>query len=875
MELAVSTGTCSTILHYFVEQVKNRPKKIAIKTKTNQLTYQDLDNIANNIAQAILAQLPTNSADRVAMLLPQDYWAIAVILGILKAGKIYVPLDPQYPKARTTYILQDSATLLIVTDNSNLPLAQELAGNSCLIINIEKLNLVTYTTPVEVALTADAIAYIIYTSGSTGEPKGVIQTHKNLYHFIKNYTKGLQINEDDRLTFFYSFSFSASLMDIFGALLSGATLYPYALKEEGLSDLAAWLIKEEITIYHSVPTVYRHFTDSLNGDEKFPKLRCIDLGGEIVYRNDVDRCRKHFAPNCILVNHLAATELSVIAQYPITATTEITSDPVPVGYISEGTEITLIGDDGKEVSQGEVGEIVIKSEYLSPGYWHKPELTNTLFSQDPFTNTRCYYTSDLGRLRTDGLLEYLGRKDFRIKLRGHSIEAAEIETALLAIEKVKASIVTALDDNYGQKHLVAYLVTEQSLLPIDLREALATKLPDYMIPNLYIFLDTLPLTPNGKVDRAALPTPAWQQRATSKVLPRNELETHLTKIWAEILNIPTLGVTDNFFLLGGSSLQATKLFKQVKKFYQKTLTPAMLLQAPTIEELAQLINQKEPITFAALVGTQVTGTKTPLFFITGAGYDNTMIYPLGRFLSPEQPVYGMQLAWGENNQKTYTRIEEMAGSFIPQIQSIQPHGPYYLGGYSFGGIVAYEIAQQLSAQGEKVATVIALDTYGPNYPPPTSLAKKVNYVLGNFRKLSAKKKFDYFIQKSRNVLMGIKVKFWGKLYGFYLSSHRQVPPILKNILSDNDRTFIQALTIRRFYHALGYQGRMDLFLAEETRTRPNVEPHLGWNQVIKGQLKIHNVPGSHATIIKEPHLEILAQSLKKVLDELEKEMSKA
>ena len=551
---------------------------------------------------------------------------------------------------------------------------------------------------------------------------------------------------------------------------------------------------------------------------------------------------------------------------------KITLDPMPVGYISEGTAITLRGEDGKEVSRGEMGEIVIKSDYLSPGYWHKPELTNSLFSQDTLTKMRCYYTNDLGRLHADGLLEYLGRKDFRIKLRGHSIEAAEIETALLAIETVKASIITALDDSYGEKHLVAYLVAEKPLLPIDLREALATKLPDYMIPNLYIFLDTLPLTPNGKVDRAALPAPAWQQRTVSKVLPRNEVEKELTKIWAEVLNIPSLGITDNFFLLGGSSLQATKLFKQVKKLYQKNLTPVMLLQAPTIEKLAQLISQKQPVAVTPLVGIQVTGSKPPLFFITGAGNDNTMLYPLGRFLSPDQPIYGLQLSWKEHNEKTYTRIEEMARSFIPQIQSIQPHGPYYLGGYSFGGLVAYEIAQQLSSQGEKVATIAALDTYGPNYPAPTSLAKKVAYVMGNFRKLSAKKKFDYFIQKYRNVLMGIRVKFWEKLYQRYLSSDRPVPDVFISILANSHRVFIQSMAIRRFYQTKDYRGRMDLFLAEDTRNQPDFEPHLGWKQVVKGILKIHNVPGSHATIIKEPHLEILAQSLRKVLDELEKEI---
>jgi amino acid adenylation domain-containing protein/non-ribosomal peptide synthase protein (TIGR01720 family) len=533
----------------------------------------------------------------VALLLGHDDEMLTGMMGTLKAGMIFVALDENYPDHRLIAMLEDSEARVIVANDDNLALAERIrdrVNKHIQIVNIRQVdgsvsdeNLGTYPQP-------DQPAYVVYTSGSMGKPKGVVQNHRNVLHFIMNYTNGLHISKDDKLSLIPTFSFSAAMMDTFAALLNGASLCPFDLRQDGVAALGSWLAKNDITVYHSVPTVFRHFVSTFTEDAVFPRLRLIDFGGEPVSRADVDLYRKYFSPDCILVNGLGATELNVIRQYYIGPQTRLTGNNVPVGYAVEDTEILLL-NEGQPVGFNRPGEIVIRSQYLSPGYWQSQEQTDAAFKPDPRGGReRLCYTGDLGRMRPDGCLEHLGRKDLQVKIRGVRIELAEIEAALSEIDAVREAAVVARENEAGEKILVAYVVPsgEEAAFPVDVvRSALLEQLPAYMLPSEFVLLPALPLTPTGKIDRRALLATAGTGVAHSNALgyvaPRTPAEKALAEAWSQILGIQQVGLYDSFFDLGGDSLLALHAIDRIRQagLY---LTLPQLFQHPTIAELAAL-----------------------------------------------------------------------------------------------------------------------------------------------------------------------------------------------------------------------------------------------------------------------------------------------
>jgi amino acid adenylation domain-containing protein len=570
----------------FQEQVRKHPHNIAVHTKNYHWTYSELNCRANQVAQTILKEF-TFGEERIALLFEHDAPMVAGILGVLQVGKAYVPLDPNYPSDRVVYILEDSRASAVLTNNKNLARAQELTKGIVPLLNIDDISLTGYSNEVKLEISPDTIAYILYTSGSTGQPKGVIQNHRNVLYFIKSYTNNLHINEQDGLTLLSSYSFDAALIDIFATILNGATLYPINIKEEGLTHLSQWLRQHHITIYHSTPTLYRHFISTLSEDEQLTNIRLVVLGGEEVVTTDVDLYKEHFSDECILINGLGATESSFYLQYFINKQTEITRNTVPVGYPVEGTEIFLLNEAGQKTDI--FGEIAIKSPYIALGYWHKPNLTQTVFLNDPECDSkRIYRTGDLGRIRPDGSIEFLGRKDFQVKIRGFRIELGEIEAAIAQHPNVRETLVIATEDVPGNKHLVAYVVLTQKLTTDELRHILRRKLPEYMVPSSFVFLDSLPLTPNGKVNRLALPSPQLH-RSDKFVAPRTPIEEMLAHIWASVLKVEQVGIHDNFFELGGHSLLATQLISRLPEAFGTSLPLRSLFESPTVAQLSQVI----------------------------------------------------------------------------------------------------------------------------------------------------------------------------------------------------------------------------------------------------------------------------------------------
>ncbi len=547
----------------------------------------------------------SNHLPTAALLFGHDMDMVIGLMGALKAGKAYVPLDPSYPGERLKYMLEDSDARFIITDNANYGLAErlkELVNRNIAIVNLNEIENGKKETAENPGVTINPkyLAYILYTSGSTGQPKGVMQNHRNVLHFARVYANALHLNSNDRLTLFSSYSFDAAKMDIYGALLNGGTLFPLDIKKEGnLSCLAQWLEAEDITVYHSIPMVYRYFADQLTGIENFKHLRLIVLGGEVVFKKDVEMYKKYFPARCLFVNGLGPTESTVTLQYFIDKNTEISKEAVPVGYPAAETEVLLLDEDDREIEGYGIGEIVYKSDYLALGYLNNREKTDEVFVKNPLTRRdRVYRSGDLGRRVGDGSIEYMGRKDFQVKVRGYRIELQEIEGKLDNMPGIKKSAVICKQDERDESYLTAYYMEvngaekiDETRLVSDLREML----PDYMVPGTFYRLEKFPLTATGKLDRKALAELADNQNPAimEYVEPAEGIESTLAGIWKEILKVERAGTLDNFFVLGGNSLKAILMASRIHKAFHVVIPLVDIFKMPSIKKLADVIRKSD------------------------------------------------------------------------------------------------------------------------------------------------------------------------------------------------------------------------------------------------------------------------------------------
>jgi amino acid adenylation domain-containing protein len=571
--------------------------RTAVKRGNQALTYQDLNQAANRLAHAIVAQRG-RVQEPIALLMEHDVPLFVAILGVLKAGKICLVLDPSFPKDRNAFLLQDSQASLLIADGENFSLARGLALDSCGLVNIDQLGSAISIENPGLAISPQDFAFLIYTSGSTGRPKGVIQTHANLLHDSLIYCNGLHICVDDRIALLYSCSVSQGAKITFATLLNGAALYPFNIRQQGVDQVADWLIRQKVTIFFSVPVLFRQFAATLTREELFPHLRIIQLGSDLVTPKEIEEYQRHFSANTILVIRFGTTETGTLRRMYFDSESSLTEIQNAVGYAIEGVDICLIDDNGAAVPCDAVGEIVVKSRYLSPGYWRRPGLSREKFIPDPNDgDRRIYHTGDLGRLRSDGCLYYLGRKDFQLNVRGYRVEAGEIEAVLLAQENVKEALVATVGNSDGAAHdrLVAYIVAFEKPFPATsmLRRAAGQKLPAHMVPSDFVFLESLPLTPNGKVDRLAFPAPdrSRPELEVAEAAPRSDIETLLAKIWAEVLAIDRVGIHDNFFDLGGHSLAASRVISRVIQSFKLVLPVRTLYDAPTVARMAEVVKQ--------------------------------------------------------------------------------------------------------------------------------------------------------------------------------------------------------------------------------------------------------------------------------------------
>jgi amino acid adenylation domain-containing protein len=572
----------------FEEAVVKFSERLAVKHRNKTLTYRQLNDAANKIAWCLIERCGKGN-EPVAMLYDHGPDAMIAALAVLKAGKILVALDPTFPFERLRDVVQDLQSQWILSGDANLSLADRIAQSPIQVINTDNLAADLPISNVSLALSPEAIAQIAYTSGSTGRPKGVVHNHRIMLYEATYGSSYFRVRPDDRNLHVFRPIAIAFMKENLKALLAGAAIVPFDIKSQGLNRLSDLLQSEEITVYRSLSSTFRAFVETLSGRENFRRIRLILLGGETLTRRDYEMFKKHFPLTCVFVNSYNTTEGGTVCHYTIDHETEFSGNTVPIGFAADGKEVKLVDEGGNEVECGAVGEIVVKSRYLSLGYWRRPELTAETFLAEATGDARTYHTGDLGRMLPDGCLVHLGRKDQRVKIRGYRVEIGEVEALLMEHPNIKEAAVVAWDNDTADKCLVAYLVPRSDPAPTtsEIVQFLRTKLPEYMIPGELMFLEYLPQT-NGKIDRRSLPQPSRNrpELAQPYVAPSTEVARQLVLIWEDVLNVRPIGIHDDFFYLGGHSLAAARIVFQVIKTFLVEIPLAVLFNAPTVADMA-------------------------------------------------------------------------------------------------------------------------------------------------------------------------------------------------------------------------------------------------------------------------------------------------
>ena len=837
-------------LHELVEaQVERVPERVAVVCENRELTYREFNSRANQLAHYLRTR-GVGPNVRVGICLPPSFDFAVAVLAVLKSGGACVPLDPNYPQERLAYMLQDVEAGLLVTQKGTLP-GDAPAGCELLFLS-EKADVLSSqprTNP-NCAVAPGDTAYVIYTSGSTGKPRGVLLTHAGLVNYNANMSSFYSVTSDDRVLQFCSISFDIALEEIFITWLSGATLV-FRTEEMPIAvpEFVAWIQQQRITVL-DLPTAYWHewVHDFPELKQPVPHgLRLVIVGGEKASARAYAKWSSVAGGRTRWVNTYGPTEASIAAtafESRSYTGSGIPSD-IPIGRPVANVRVYLLDRHLNPVPVGVPGELHIGGVGVAKGYFNRPELTAQKFIPDPFSSApaRLYKTGDLARYLLSGEIEFLGRRDDQIKIRGFRIELGEIETALAKHPGVREVAVIAREDVPGDKRLVVYFVPAPGARPTttELRDYLQRQLPDYMVPAVFVILHAMPLTPNGKINRRGLPAPEVEASPVQNAIASDALQSQLVKIWQDVLGRKRIGIRDNFFELGGHSLLAARLMHKTGLALNKTLPLAMLFGAPTIEQLATVLRHDGwSGHWSSLVPIQPGGSKPPFFCVHGVGGNVLGFRELAGLMSPDYPFYGLQAQGLDGKRPCFTRIEEMAAHYIQEIKTVQPEGPYFVGGYSLGGLIAYEMARQLLASGEAVGLVVLLDTYVGKLRSISSFVTRV------FDRSSRQGLFRNFSKRATESLRR-------RYRGILLSR------VLKNVMWANQ-------TAADRYVLRPYEGEVTLFRASEASYSSYESLYSAWKSLAAGGLEVQQIVGHHGDILVKPQVDLLAAKLKACID---------
>jgi amino acid adenylation domain-containing protein len=843
-------------VHELIEaQAVRTPTATAVEYGGSRLNYREFNERANQLAH-FLRKRGVGPETRVGVCLRRSLELPVALLAVLKAGAACVPLDPAYPKERLTYMLEDSQISLVLTQPG---LFAKVTDFSAEVINLEtdwKRFLEESCKDVRSGVNSKNLAYVIYTSGTTGKPRGVMLEHRGLVNHNTAAIKLFDLGLNDRVLQFSSISFDIAIEEMFPTWMSGgAVVFQTEDRDLVANQFLSWICHERITVL-DLPTAYWHELVHQLSDLRQPlpeTLRLVIVGGEKASSSALAEWRKIGGTAVRWINTYGPTEASVIATAFEPGAER--SSHLPIGRPIANVQIYILDSRLQQVPIGVPGELHIGGAGLARGYLNQPDLTAAKFIDNPFSESepsRLYKTGDIVRYLPDGNIEFLGRVDDQVKIRGFRVELGEIETLLNQHPAIDQAVVVARKNDLGENSLIAYIVParQATILRKEIVRFLAGKLPEYMVPSSLVTLQKLPLTPNGKLDRRALPAPGGSDSyvdAESLEGPRNALETQLVKIWESVLGTSPVGIRQTFFELGGHSLLAVRLMHRIEREIGKRLPITALLEAPTVERLAEVIGKEEASEeWSSLVAIQPEGWRPPFFLVHGVGGTVLRFYDLARHLGADQPVYGLQARGVNGKHPCHSRVQDMAAHYLTEIRHLQPQGPYYLGGYSLGGSVALEMARQLREEGEEVGVLALLDTFAGTYRSKRELFVKFLTLPGSEKLYHVRRKGRLFGKSVRKTL-----------------AMARLPRVLKEVREACSQAAKQ-------YVAQPYVGKVTLFHAKE-KSLSSENPYETWKDLALGGLELHEVPGGHGSIVDEPAVTFLAENLKACLERAQAE----
>jgi amino acid adenylation domain-containing protein len=854
-EISNSLLPTPAIHHLFEQQVKRSPHSIAVSFEQERLSYLELNRKSNQLAH-FLRSLGVQKEHFVGLFIDRSCEMLVGLLGILKAGAAYVPLDPIYPAQRLSNMIQDARLKWVVTQshlNSHLPVDQL---TSIQLDTHERSIAAMPDTDLPIPFNSDDTAYVMYTSGSTGQPKGVQLLHRGVVNFLLSMQRAPGIKPDDKMLAITTLCFDISVLECLLPLTVGAEVI--VLDGRGVTDgirMLQTLNETKATMLQATPATWRMLLEA--GWQKTPRLKIL-CGGEAL---SSELARELLERADEVWNMYGPTETTVWSTRKRITTAR---EPISAGTPISNTWIYILSEEMKPVMGNETGELYIGGEGVARGYLNQPQITAERFIKDPFKSEgRIYKTGDLARWLPDGEVQILGRSDHQIKIRGYRIEIGEIESTLSHHPAVKEAVVLADDHSTHEKRLVCYMRT-QSKTPteLELRNFLSRRLPNYMVPSSFRFVEKFPLTLSGKVDRKALSGIHWKSAPKERLNARNETERKLIHTAKKILKVDDFGVNDNFFEQGGSSLTAITFVTEIEKEFGKRIPFAQFMRAPTIEALSRYLNHFScDVQSSSLVGMRMSGKHPPFYCVAGASDTVLRFQHLVEYMGADHPFYGLQSKDLDGNQEPDATVQSVAFEYLKDIRRQQPHGPYYLGGYCFGAVIAFEMARQLLLEREVVETLAMIEPSTESLSsllPSAGLPSLDRYLYHGEKlwQLSFNQKIDYLQKRSRNILK--------RLYS-------------KARNDDRARVGAQTTRMAQNYIPTPISCRITIFLGKDTfiSRRSEDDPRLGWAWLTSGGTEVYRISGDHINIIEEPNVRLLSDYLKISIHQASSRPSKA